>query len=67
MKNGQLRAARALKGLNQFDTARRARISFNRYCRIELGQAVPTDKERQRIARVVGADAETLFAEAVSA
>ena len=67
MKQRELKAARALRGLNQFDTARKARIGFNRYCRIELGQTEPTDKERQRIAKVLQADEADLFPMAVSA
>lgn len=66
MKQRALKAARALQGLNQFDTATKARISFNRYCRIELGQTEPTDKERQRIAKVLKSDEAEIF-EAVSA
>lgn len=67
MKQRELKAARALRGLNQFDTARKARIGFNRYCRIELGQTDPTGRERARIAKVLKADEAALFAEAVSA
>lgn len=66
MKQRELKAARALQGLNQFDAARKARISFNRYCRIELGQAEPTPKERERIARVLKADEADLFPAAVA-
>lgn len=67
MKQRELKAARALQGLNQFDTARKARIGFNRYCRIELGQTEPTDKERLRIAKVLKADEADIFPMAVSA
>lgn len=67
MKNTELKAARARRDLNQFDTARKARIAFNRYCRIELGQTEPDEKERKRIARVLGADEADLFPMAVSA
>lgn len=67
MKNTELRAARVRRDLNQFDTARKARIGFNRYCRIELGQAEPTAQERARIAKAVNANPRDIFPEQVSA
>jgi transcriptional regulator with XRE-family HTH domain len=67
MKNSELRAARVRRDLNQFDAARKARIAFNRYCRIELGQAEPTPAEQKRIARALKANAAELFGEAAPA
>lgn len=67
MKNTELRAARARLDLNQFDAARKSRIAFNRYCRIELGQAEPDHRERKRISKALKADEAELFPMAVSA
>lgn len=50
----RLRVLRAEKGLNQTKVAQRARMSRDRYLRIELGYTEPSDTELARLARVFG-------------
>jgi len=68
MKYGDvLRVRRALLRMNQTLTAKRARISFNRYWRIENDLAEPTADELARIAKALRSTASDLFSEQVSA
>lgn len=48
----ELRVLRARKRINQYDTALKAKISPNRYWRIENGYTQPTPDEREALARL---------------
>lgn len=47
-----LRVLRAMKRLPQWKVARRSRIGFNRYWRIENGHTEPTEQEQAKLASV---------------
>lgn len=57
----RLRVLRAERAWNQYDTARRAKLSFNRYWRIEKGYTDPTPEERARLARAFGVSVDEVF------
>ena len=63
--NNTLRVLRAVKRLNQRDTARKAKIpSFDRYWRIENGYADPTPDEQVALARLFKVPVEEVFPDA---
>ena len=51
-KPSLLRLARLMRGLSQRHAADEAKISFNRYWRIEHGITAPTSDELERLATV---------------
>lgn len=61
MKLMPLRVARAALGISQYNTARLAGISANRYWRIENGQATPSVDEQAAIARVLALPLDAVF------
>jgi len=60
-KNIRLRILRAERDWSQSKAARRARLSFNRYWRIENGEAEPSAGEQRRIARAFRVPLEQAF------
>lgn len=57
----RLRVLRAERRITQWATAAGAGISQNRYWRIELGRAVPSQEERQRLAEFFGVSIRKAF------
>jgi len=59
--SNRLRVVRAEKRISQIDAAAKARVSINRWWRIENGYNDATPEERQRIAQALGVDVEIAF------
>jgi transcriptional regulator with XRE-family HTH domain len=59
--SNRLRVLRAERRVTQWTTAAGAGISQNRYWRIELGRAVPSPEERQRLADFFGVSVRKVF------
>jgi transcriptional regulator with XRE-family HTH domain len=59
----RLRVLRAdrVKPISQIDIAHKAKLSHTRYWRIEKGYALPTDSERERLAKILGVTVEEAF------
>lgn len=57
----RLRVLRAETRLTQYNAARKARISHNRFWRIENGYIEPTDDECARLARLFKVDVGQVF------
>ena len=53
--SNRLRVLRAERRITQLDLALKARITLNRYWRIENGYLNPTPEERERLARALRA------------
>jgi transcriptional regulator with XRE-family HTH domain len=49
----RLRVLRAERGLTQLAVARRLGVSQSKYWQIENGYTTPTDKEAERLARIL--------------
>jgi transcriptional regulator with XRE-family HTH domain len=64
--SNRLRVLRADRRITQLDLALKAKLSQNRYWRIENGYDEPSDSEKKRIARVLKADVSEAFPEAVA-
>jgi transcriptional regulator with XRE-family HTH domain len=62
----RLRVLRAERRMNQTNAARRSRIGFNRYWRIENGYAEATPEERDRLARIFKVSVDEVFPPPVS-
>lgn len=57
----RLRVLRAERDITQMDLALKARISHNRYWRIEAGYVTATDEELARIARALKATPQDVY------
>lgn len=61
IKNHELEKAREKLGLLQEDAARISKIGKSKYCAIECCRTYPRKEEQERIAKVLGRDASSLF------
>jgi transcriptional regulator with XRE-family HTH domain len=62
----RLKVLRAEKNLSQLDLAIKARIKEYRYWRIENGYVIPTDDERDGLARALKVDVPEAFPEVIA-